>query len=74
MNSEILTILAAVVPISLTALTLGMNWIKAWERAQEKRDAERISAIVALHFKEKLEEMKETYAEVISMIAKGDLK
>lgn len=74
MDKDVLVALVAIIPLCVTLYTVFISAIRSWERVQEKKDAEHIRAVVALHFKEKLEEVKERYAEVVALLKSGTLK
>lgn len=57
-----------------TLYALGSKAIAAWERVQKETSKERIEAIAKLHLKEMYEEIKENYAEMISLLKNGTFK
>lgn len=57
-----------------TVYTLGVKWIAAWERIEREKDKERIEGIVKIHVREMVDEIKENYAEMISLLKSGTFK
>lgn len=58
----------------VTVYSLGVKWISAWERVEREKDKDRIEAIVKIHVREMVDEIKENYAEMIQLLKNGTFK
>lgn len=63
-----------VLSFSTTMYALGIKWISAWERVEREKDKDRIEAVVKIHVREMVDEIKENYAEMIQLIKTGTFK